>query len=181
MSFEAMGVTIVRIRYLITFACYGTHLHGEERGAVDRHHRIPGTPLARPSQARGSIEAQQMAQAPYALDEPRREAVLHSIIEVCAHNNWTLLAAHVRTNHVHVVVEAEYSPERAMSTLKAYASRKLNELGLDEPDRKRWARHGSTRWLWNPSTLSAAIEYVVREQGPPLSVFEARSRILALP
>jgi hypothetical protein len=24
----------------------------------------------------------------------------------------------------------------------------LNRLGIDELDRKRWARHGSTRWLW---------------------------------
>jgi hypothetical protein len=34
-----------------------------------------------------------------------------------------------------------------MNDMKSYASRRLNQLGLDEPARRRWARHGSTRWL----------------------------------
>jgi REP element-mobilizing transposase RayT len=54
-----------------------------------------------------------------------------------------LLAAHVRTNHIHVVVEADLRPERVMNDLKPYASRYLNQLGLDEPARKSW-------WLWKP-------------------------------
>jgi len=28
--------------YLITFACYGAHLHGDESGSVDRKHNLPG-------------------------------------------------------------------------------------------------------------------------------------------
>ena len=59
-----------------------------------------------------------------------------------------------------------------MNDLKSYASRCLNRLGLDEPTRKRWARHGSTRWLWKPESVSAAIRYVVAEQGDPMAVFE---------
>jgi len=38
----------------------------------------------------------------------------------------------------------------------------------------RWARHGSTRWLWNPPHVSAAIQYVVAEQGDAMGVFEAQ-------
>ncbi len=30
--------------YLFTFACYGTHLHGDERGSVDHLHNVPRTP-----------------------------------------------------------------------------------------------------------------------------------------
>lgn len=30
--------------YLITFACYGAHLHGHETGSVDRHHNRYGSP-----------------------------------------------------------------------------------------------------------------------------------------
>jgi hypothetical protein len=30
--------------YLITFFCYGAHLHGDERGTVDRHHNWKATP-----------------------------------------------------------------------------------------------------------------------------------------
>ena len=48
-----------------------------------------------------------MDQAPYHLDQTRRDAVLEAIQEVCVHRRWSLLAAHVRSNHVHTVVEAE--------------------------------------------------------------------------
>lgn len=112
-----------------------------------------------------------MVQPPYSLDEAGRDAVLEAMQEVCLRRDWSLLIAHVRANHVHAVVNAEASPERVMNDFKAYASRRLNRLGVDEPNRKRWARHGSTRWLWKPEHVSAAVQYVVSEQGEPMSVY----------
>ncbi|MEK7404649.1 MAG: transposase, partial [Acidobacteriota bacterium] len=96
----------------------------------------------------------------------RREVVLASLLERCSERHGSLLAAHVRTNHVHIVVEAEARPERVMNDLKSYASRCLNRMGLDEPSRKRWARHGSTRWLWKRENVSAAIRYVLEKTEP---------------
>ena len=114
-----------------------------------------------------------MDQAAYSLDETRRNTVLAAIQEVCAHRGWRLLAAHVRTTHVHTVVEAEVPPERVMGDFKAYTSRHLNRKGLDKPGRKRWTRHGSTRWLWRPKHISAAMQYVVAEQGEAMAVFQS--------
>jgi hypothetical protein len=59
-----------------------------------------------------------------------------------------------------------------MNDLKSFASKRLNELGFDGKDRKRWARHGSTRWLLTKSAASAAIQYVVNKQGEPMAVYE---------
>ena len=160
--------------YLITFACYGCHLHGSESGSVDRQHNVPGTPIVEEDSTRAAAEAERMDQAPYYLDQVRREAVLQAIQGVCAHRGWSLMAAHVRSNHVHVVLEAEAPPEEVMRDFKAYGSRRLNRMRVDEANRKRWARHGSTRWLWKAQNVSAAIEYVVREQGEAMSVFEAQ-------
>jgi REP element-mobilizing transposase RayT len=162
------------VTYLITFACYGCHLHGSESGSVDQAHNAPGTPTLGVAPARATAELERMDQAPYHLDQIRRDAVLDAIQEVCVHRGWDLLAAHVRSNHVHTVVEAEVPPERVMSDFKAYASRRLNRMRLDAPNRKRWAYHGSTRWLWKPGHVSAAIQYVVAEQGKAMSVFESR-------
>jgi REP element-mobilizing transposase RayT len=159
--------------YLITFVCYGRHLHGHECGSVDRHHNLRGSPFLDSDPDMIATERQQMDQPPYEMDGKRREAVLVSLQERCAQHEWVLLAAHVRTSHAHVVLEADARPERAMNDLKSYASRCLNRLALDIPDRKRWARHGSTRWLWKPVNVSAAIRYVVDEQGDPMAVFEA--------
>jgi REP element-mobilizing transposase RayT len=161
------------VTYLITFACYGCHLHGSESGSVDQEHTVPGTPILELDPARAAAERNHMGQAPYDLDRIRRDAVLEAIQEVCARRGWSLLAAHVRSNHVHTVVEAEVPPERVMHDFKTYASHRLNRMGPDKPSPKRWARHGSTRWLWKPQHVSAAIQYVVSEQGDAMSVFES--------
>ena len=62
-----------------------------------------------------------------------------------------------------------------MNAMKAYSSRALNQHGLDRAGRRRWSRHGSTRYLWTDDDVRAAIEYVVREQGEPMEVFETSS------
>jgi REP element-mobilizing transposase RayT len=162
------------LTYHITFACYGCHLHGDESGSIDPDHNVPGTPLVPPDSERLAFATERMMQPPYHLDEPRRDAVLSAIQQVSAHRRWNLLAAHVRSNHVHVVVDADVPPERVMSDFKVYASRHLNQLNLDEPNRKRWARHGSARWLLKPQQVSLASQYVIAGQGEPMSVFAAQ-------
>ena len=132
---------------------------------------MPGSRLVESDPERAAVKRQLMDQLPYCLDLERRTAVLGALREVCLHRSWVLLAAHVRTNHVHVVVEADVRPEMVMNTFKAYASRGLKRLGTDQPDRKRWARHGSTRWLWRDEDVQAAIEYVVSRQGEPMEVY----------
>ena len=159
--------------YLITFACYGCHLHGDESGSVDRDHNLQGSRLvAGDLLRRVSGERGLMDQPAYSVDSMRREAVLASLLDHCSHRNWTVFAAHVRSSHVHIVVESEARPERIINDLKSYASRCLNRMGWIAA-RKRWARHGSTRWLSKAENVSAAVRSVVDEQGEPMSVFEA--------
>ena len=166
---EAMVASVI---YLITFAGYGCRLHGDESGSVDRGHNLPGSRLVEADPKRVSAEQHLMDQPPYCMDRSRRETVLSALLERSSQRGWNVLAAHVRTNHVHIVVEADARPERVMNDLKSYASRCLNRAEMDQPGRKRWARHGSTRWLWKPASVSAAIRYVVDEQGDPMAVFE---------
>jgi REP element-mobilizing transposase RayT len=119
-----------------------------------------------------NADAVRMNDAPYTLDDARRQIVLESICAVCRQRRWDLLAAHVRTNYVHAVVEAEDEPERVMKDFKVYASRRLNEV---ESERRRWARHGSTRWLWKPKQVAAAMQYVLEEQGEPMARYSSES------
>jgi REP element-mobilizing transposase RayT len=114
-----------------------------------------------------------MDQGPYELDARRRQVVLHAIQERCRERGWKLLAAHVRSTHAHLILTAEVRPERVMNDLKSFASRCLNQAKLHSPTCKRWARHGSTRWLWEREDVLSAIRYVIDEQGPPMAVFES--------
>ena len=166
----------IPIAYLITYHTYGTWLHGEEDGSIDRRQNEFGTP-AFPASSEYIQRAQALMDQPeYCMDAPRRAIVLQTILEVCSTRGWTLFAAHVRTNHVHVVVHAPQDPERVAGDFKAYASRNMNSANFDFHDRKRWSRHGSTRYLWRNEDVEAAIRYVVDEQGEPMAVFENTSR-----
>lgn len=158
--------------YFITFTCYGCHLHGHESGSVDFSQRQFGGRLLEPNPQRVARERQRMNQTPYELDESRREVVLQALQKRCRERKWNLLAAHVRSTHVHLVVAAEVRPERIMNDLKAFASRCLNRTKLDQPTCRRWGRHGSTRWLWKSDDVWAAIRYVIDQQGLPMAVFE---------
>jgi REP element-mobilizing transposase RayT len=99
-------------------------------------------------------------------DATQREIVLRAMLEVCQHRGWTMLTAHVRTEHVHVVVDADTNPERITNALKSYASRALN-------CQRTWARHGSTLYLWTPVEITNAVRYVVSKQGEPMAVYVA--------
>ena len=71
------------MRYFITLACYGEHLHGDESGSVDRRHNLPGSRLLEADPQRASAERQRMNQAPYLPDRDSRAAVLEALREVC--------------------------------------------------------------------------------------------------
>lgn len=161
------------LAYLITFTCYGTWLHGREPGSVDAEHNQVGTPFLPADPSRERQERRELRDPPYVLDAARRDIVLRTIGEVAAHRRWVLLAAHVRSNHVHVVVQAPVRPEKVMADFKAYASRRLREATGELAERKRWTEHGSTRYLWQPEQVWAAIRYVIAEQGEPMSVYVA--------
>src|SRR5271168_1558659 len=96
--------------YLITFCCYGSHLPGQE-GAVDRRHNVPGTRLPEPRPKLRQYREASLKQAPFEMDADQRAVTLKAIREVCDYKHWALLAAHVRTNHVHAVVDADVRPE----------------------------------------------------------------------
>lgn len=162
------------LAYFITFTTYGTWLHGRNPASVDREHNVPGTPYLLPNRAIEQSRCESLRQDPYFLDGPRQALVLQTIQEVAAHRHWRLWAAHVRTNHVHIVITAPSRPEKVMSDLKAWISRKLREAFQEPPDRDRWTQHGSTRWLNTHESLLAAIEYVVEEQGTPMAHFDGR-------
>ena len=112
-----------------------------------------------------------MTEPPYDLTAQHRPIVLATILEVCRHRKWLLIAAHVRTAHVHVVADVEHAPERAIGDLKAYASRRLAEAGIDGARTKRWSRFGSTVRLGDREAIQNAVRYVIDRQGEPMECY----------
>lgn len=116
-----------------------------------------------------------MTQTVYHLDPPRRRVVLGAIREACRKTGWDLLAAHVRSDHVHVLVDSEDAlPHRVMSVFKANASRDLTAADLDGRMCRRWARHGSTVPI--QGDIERALGYVADRQGEPMELFVKQQR-----
>ena len=111
----------------------------------------------------------------YHLDQPAQKAVKKGIRHGCTRRNWKFHAAHVRHTHAHVVLSALSDPEPVLNALKSYASQGLNRCGIDRGRTRRWARGGSTVYLWTEEALACAIRYVVELQGAPMEVFDASS------
>jgi REP element-mobilizing transposase RayT len=154
--------------YLITFTTYGTWVHGDERGSVDREHNVPGTALLSPSAPRRRVVTGLMKSNEVNLSREQRTVVRETIERVCAHFDWELHAVNVRTNHVHVVVSAPESPERVMNVLKSWTTRALVAAKLVKSGFKMWTRHGSTRYLWKARDVRTACQYVCEGQGVDL-------------
>ncbi len=158
---------------LFTFSTYGTHLHGAPAGSVVRWQRSWGAPRFDANGAWERRAGQRMAELPFVLDSEDREVVLGSVMATATDRSWVLYCAHVRTNHVHVVLQPNGDANRALAYLKARATRALK---LRYSRRSRfWTKHGSTRYLWQRAGLSAAIDYVVNRQGEAMSVYRAES------
>ncbi|MGI9517454.1 MAG: transposase [Pirellulaceae bacterium] len=99
------------------------------------------------------------------LDDSQRVIIQDVIRAVAEHRSWKIDALAVRTNHVHVIVEADATPEKVMNDFKSWCTRRLREYGMVTANEPIWSRHGSTRFLWNDDAVARAIEYVVEGQG----------------
>jgi REP element-mobilizing transposase RayT len=156
------------VGYLITFRCYGTWLHGDERGSVDRHHRVHDTPGVAPSALRRQHDRDLLKQPPVKLNASQRRIVESAIRETCTIRGWTLWTVNVRTNHVHAVVSADKNSASVLSALKANATRAMREAAVWTSELSPWEFRGSKRYLWDEKQLADAIAYVECDQGGPL-------------
>ncbi len=153
------------IAYFLTWTCYGTWLHGDERGSVDRAHKIADTPYLDQSKPRRGWETSLLQHTPTKMSSMKRKLVAMTIARHCEIRGWELHALNVRTNHVHVVVSCgDVPPEGAMTQFKAWCTRRLRESGLAADTQRFWTEHGSTRYLWKEDQLQSAIEYVTECQ-----------------
>jgi hypothetical protein len=135
---------------------------------VDRARERRGGPI-QPSAKLVAHEKRGMTETEASLDASEAVVVLHAVLETCAFRNWTLLAAHVRSTHAHLVVDGIVEARSALRDIKAYASRALNRTVV----RRRWSRGGNARLLCEAGAVHAAVRYVVDGQGPPMAVYIA--------
>ncbi len=161
------------LAFFITFRCYGTWLHGDRKGSVDRHHNVYGTPRIPRNDTWNRISRTLAKHPPVKLNAERRRSVTSAIHETCDRRGWYLRAVNVRTNHAHSVVTAPGSdPDSVLNAFKANATRKMREDGNWNYDHSPWVVNGSKRRLWNERSVANAIDYVLNGQGDDFPDFD---------
>ena len=157
--------------YLLTFSTYGSYLPGDRRGSTDRHIGWRGAEIRLEAHARKI-----MVEPAFQLSRDQdRQAVRDAIVELCAQKGWWLAALHIRTTHLHMVVDADVSPERILQACKAHATRRLKSM-YEVPKDKYWTRSGDVRRLDAGRALASAIDYVLNGQGTQMEVYVGDDR-----
>jgi REP element-mobilizing transposase RayT len=160
------------LAYFISFRTYGTWLHGDIRGSIDRSHNSYRAPYLPPSKNWLKYNRHLLKAQPVVLQARQRASVKEAVRETCALRKWCLLAINVRTNHVHTVLSANRAPGLVLNALKANCTRQLRADGLWSNVFSPWADKGSKRLLWNEQSVARAIEYVLHGQGDDLPDFD---------
>ena len=155
------------LAYFLTWTCYGTWFHGDDRGSVDREHNRPGMPFLPADAPRAKSEVRRLKYPPVVLDDSARQTVTRTIQGHCELRRWDLHALNVRTNHVHVVVSVgEIAPEKVLGQLKAWTTRRLRESGYVAANAPAWTEDGSKKYLWMEKDIAGAVGYVSERQEP---------------
>jgi hypothetical protein len=120
--------TDIPLAFLITFRSYGTWLHGDERGSVNRFRNQYNSPRLPPEKNWLYTNTQRLKKEIVVLDAAQRNCVESAARETCEIRGWHLHAVNARTNHVHLVVSiGNKKPETALNAFKANATRKMRE------------------------------------------------------
>lgn len=171
--------------WLLTSSFYGTWLPGDGRGFVGRVrdsrpdnpstqirlvHDCPGTPYdkALPGLEHTSVEL--MKGPPILLGRAHAEVLLSQFRETALIRGWSLLAAAVMANHVHIVVQTppDADPTKVLGDFKAYGSRALTARFGKPASGTWWTYGGSKRHLPDDRAVAAAVHYVLHKQYNPL-------------
>jgi REP element-mobilizing transposase RayT len=161
--------TEIPLAYLITFRSYGTWLHGDIRGSVNRSKNVYGTPRAGHEPARKDYVRALLNRKPVLLNAQMRHSVAKAIRETCENRGWSCMAINVRTNHIHTVVSTgKLNSKSVLTAFKANATRMMREDGCWASVETPWVEKGSRRYLWNEDSVARAIHYVLFGQGDDL-------------
>jgi REP element-mobilizing transposase RayT len=169
--------TGIPLAYLITFRCYGTWLHGDERGSTDKFNNKYGTPFLPPNKKWQDFNSQILTYDPVKLNDQMRKSVETALRETCEVRNWKIYAINVRTNHAHIVVAiGNNSSKKALVAFKANATRKMREDNVWQFKHSPWAENGSRRYLWTEKSIEKTVDYVINGQGKPLPDFNEQRK-----
>jgi REP element-mobilizing transposase RayT len=152
------------IAYHITWGTYGTRLHGDPRGTVDRQHNQRGSRVLGFDEHRWELEKTRLKFPPVRLTREQMTLAESLIPQVCERGYWTYRCCAVGADHVHVILSSAHDPETIRRLLKRWLGQGLSGRHALPDGATWWAECGSIRWITNEEYYSNAMQYMSRQR-----------------
>ena len=152
------------LAYHITFGTYGTRLHGDPKGTVDRAHNRPGDPILGQHDAWMCEEQSRMRFSAMFLTDEQRRFIEHVFTSLCVECQWQYRIVAASPDHVHALLTTRVEAKAVRKLLKRRLSQTLSERWPLAAGQVWWASGGSIKWIWNESYLSNVHHYIERQR-----------------
>ena len=150
--------------YHITFGTYGTRLHGDDRGTVERAHNAFGEPIVGRDGEWQQVEASLLKFPPRMLTVEQRIAVEKIVPEICARGGWEHVDTAAAQDHVHNLVRAAAEGADVRKWLKRWLSQAMSARWPLLDGQVWWAECGSVKWVWTADYDERVKGYVRRQK-----------------
>jgi len=157
----------VPLAYHITFGTYGTRLHGDPRGTVDRSHNRPGDPIIGADPIWWSRESASLRFQPVLLTSEQQEFAEVAIPGICARGGWTYIICSAGTDHVHTMLSTAAEGAAVRKWLKRWLGEALSDAWPLLPGQSWWAEGGSVKWIWTEGYLDNVYDYIRLQRATP--------------
>jgi hypothetical protein len=154
---------------------YGTRLHGDPRGTVDRQHNQYGEPVLSYDEHRWERE-QSLLKFPLVVFKRDEMMVVESLLPaICQRGGWIHRTGACGPDHVHEVLASPNDPATVRRLLKRWLGQELSRVLRPLPGGATWwAECGSIRWIFEEDDdyLANAMRYVQRQRATPRDCLE---------
>ncbi|HEX8912233.1 MAG TPA: hypothetical protein VF796_07725 [Humisphaera sp.] len=163
-------INVRPLAFHITFGTYGTRLHGDERGTIDRKANRPGDPIVGSDASWWSQERGRMKFPPVVLTLEQMRHAEQSVPYVCTRGEWTLRTCAAGPDHVHVLLTAmclHPEPERIRMWLKRWLGQAMSKRWSLPEGATWWAEGGCIRYVWSEEYYEAVHKYERDQRAAP--------------
>jgi REP element-mobilizing transposase RayT len=152
------------LAYHITWGTYGTRLHGDRRGTVDRIHNEFKAPIVQFEPDRWEAEVANLKFPPVRLTCEQRLRAEPLFPEICNRGHWEYLACAAAPDHIHLLLKSTFDPQTFRKLAKRWLGQELSKIWTPNEDNFWWSECGSIKWITDNSYLDNARRYIHRQR-----------------
>ncbi len=158
------------LAFHITFGTYGTRLHGDARGTVDRSMNKPGDPIIGADPLWWGQEQGRLNFSPIRFTREQMIYAESVIPSICQRGHWEYHSGAAGPDHIHTLLtplRKRVEGEAVRKWLKRWLGEAMSErwaLPSDPPGATWWAEGGSVKWVWKDDYFDNVRDYLNRQR-----------------